>query len=72
MVKRSRKHYLPKPDCELGYPLDQVYVIVGHDRRGEFNRWISGQTMALCNNHAGGIVYPWDLVGFLDNVPITD
>lgn len=61
---------LPKPDCRLGYTDSQITEIVG-DQKPHFNRWISGQTRALCPDH-GGIVYTWDLTRYLAGLPILD
>ena len=38
---------LPKPDCALGYTDAQLDEILG-DRRAEFDHWMRGQTIALC------------------------
>lgn len=70
---------LPEPECPYGYPHQQVEDIVG-DRSPAFWKWMSGQTMMLCDGreydyatkeyvetgHAhGGIVYASDLRTFL-------
>jgi len=78
---------MEKPRCELGYPIDQVEEILG-DRFEEFGKWVSGQTMAICDgylfNYAadeyepthcgphGQAIYPWDLQRFLDRRPVID
>ena len=78
---------LPKPDCELGYTDKQVDTIMGL-RMAEFQRWMAGQTMAICDGRRfsyaenryeatgcgphGYITYPWDLQRFLDGKPIID
>jgi hypothetical protein len=78
---------LPSPDCRLGYTDSQVSAIVGA-RLKEFNFWMAGQTMAICDGRQynfateeyepddcgphGVVVYPWDLERFLDGRPILD
>jgi hypothetical protein len=72
---------LPQPECESGYPVTQVEAILG-DRMTEFNRWMRGQTGAICDGRKydhnkreyhntncgphGMVVYAWDLRQFLD------
>ncbi len=77
---------LPKPECSLGYTDDQLDQILGQ-RRQEFNKWMSGQTVALCDGREydyatggyiptgkahGSATYPQDLQRFLDGRPIID
>lgn len=78
---------LPKPECELGYPVTQLASVLG-DRFKEFGQWMYGQTMALCDgrsyNHEkreyeetgcgphGTICYAWDVERFLAGRPIVD
>lgn len=38
---------IPSPDCGAGYTIEQVETIMGA-RIDEFNRWMNGQTMCLC------------------------
>lgn len=75
------------PECELGYTDEQLHRILG-DRFREFNFWMSGQTRAMCDGRRysyekneyestgcgphGGIVYPWDLIQFLNGKPNID
>lgn len=47
---------LPKPECEMGYPLAQVKNILGNNI-DTFNKWMVGQTGAICN----GKLYDRDL-----------
>lgn len=72
----------PKPECRLGYTEVQLDAILG-DRRANFNRWMRGQTIALCGGPRDGgdrtctvphgvAVYPWDLENFLRGGPILD
>jgi hypothetical protein len=84
MAKRKK---LPTPECSLGYTDSQVKAIMG-TRLKEFNSWMSGQTMAVCDGRVydhvkgayepsecgphGGITYTWDLQRFLDGRPIVD
>lgn len=78
---------LPEPECSLGYPLSQIENIMG-DRIQEFNHWMFGQTMAICDGRSydnvtekyyfndcgphGSVVYSWDLIDFLLGRPVTD
>lgn len=62
---------LPKPACTLGYTLEQVEEIVGEARIKEFERWIRGQTFAVCADH-GSVIYGYDLKNFLRDGPILD
>ncbi len=79
---------LSSPDCQYGYTISQINMILGA-RRKEFTAWMSGQTQTLCDgrkyNHEtrgyeeacggvahGPVVYPWDLKRFLDGRPIID
>lgn len=39
---------IPPPDCQYGYTETQLDEILG-DRIPEFNGWMWGQTMAICN-----------------------
>lgn len=75
------------PDCQLGYPRSQVIALVG-DRLAEFDQWMNGQTIALCDGRAynydrreyedtgcgphGMIAYRWDMERFLRGGPILD
>lgn len=70
---------LPEPECELGYTNAQLVDIMG-TRMVEFNKWMSGQTVSLCDgqryNHEtkkyeptgcgphGSVVYSWDVKNF--------
>lgn len=81
------KNKLPKPACELGYTEDQIEEILG-DRIKAFNKWMYGQTQALCDGRSynyekkeyaptgcgphGATVYSWDLQDFLAGRPVTD
>ena len=85
--KKSAKIIMPKPECEQGYPDAQVRAIMG-DRYNEFMRWMTGQTMAICDgsyyDHSSRskklsgcgphdvIVYSWDAQRFLEGRPIID
>ena len=42
---------LPPPNCQLGYPKDQVEAIVVKNGRDvdEFWSWMRGQTMGICD-----------------------
>lgn len=78
---------LPPPECELGYTEGQIEQIVG-DRLGEFDRWMNGQTMGLCDGRRydhekrehlatgcgphGAVVYGHDLRRFLAGLPVVD
>lgn len=78
---------LVAPECKLGYPSRQVEEIMG-DRLSTFNRWMSGQTRAICDgrnyNHDikayepsgcgphGPVTYSWDVQRFLAGLPIID
>jgi len=41
------KTTIPAPDCESGYTYNQLLEILGDDLPN-FNQWMRGQTMALC------------------------
>lgn len=76
-----------KPECQLGYTETQLDRILG-DRRREFNAWMRGQTIAMCDgkkyNHEekryedtgcgphGLVVYSWDLQRFIFGLPVVD
>ncbi len=78
---------LEKPECSIGYPQSQLERILG-DRLDEFNRWMNGQTMTLCDGRSycyeckqyretgcgphGPVVYQWDLGRYLAGKPIID
>lgn len=78
---------LPKPDCEYGYTDTQLDDILG-DRRPEFNRWMRGQTVAVCDGRRwipetrvyvasgcgphGAATYGSDLRRFLAGGPVLD
>lgn len=64
------KMQLPKPECEYGYPDNQVREIMG-GRLERFNQWMEHQTKTLCPEH-GVVVYPWDVERFLKGWPIID
>lgn len=73
-------HALPQPICKMGYTKAQLEQILG-PRLTEFNRWMYGQTGAICDgreyDHAakaykptncgphGMVVYAHDLRQFL-------
>lgn len=42
---------IPEPECEGGYTRSQVEEIMG-DRLAEFDRWMYGQTMMLCEGRS--------------------
>lgn len=81
------KNKLPLPLCKYGYTKEQIDDILG-ERSEEFNRWMYGQTMALCDGREydyakkeyrssdcgphGSITYKWDLERFLAGLPIID
>jgi hypothetical protein len=46
---------LPEPECKMGYTQHQLKQILG-DRLADFDNWMRGQTVALCN----GRVYDHD------------
>lgn len=77
---------LPPPECSMGYTSAQLDTILGTDRE-RFNRWMRGQTVALCDGreydhvtkeyhetgHAHGVVvYGTDLRNFLVGGPVLD
>ena len=47
MAKKNNEPNIPEPECRSGYTVTQVEEIMG-DRAEEFVRWMSGQTVALC------------------------
>lgn len=61
---------LPKPDCPQGYTEEQINTVI-FDEPAAFWSWFEGQTGGICCRH-GLIVYPWDLVRFLQNKPPWD
>lgn len=85
-LKRMRT-VIPPPRCKLGYPQDQLAEILG-DRLDQFNQWISGQTIGVCNgrmfDHGNGVyldtkcgphgpvVYRDDLLNFLSGGKVFD
>ncbi len=81
-----KKKKLPKPECKLGYTDQQLDEILG-DRRQEFNKWMSGQTVGLCDGREysystkkyvdtgeahGPATYVSDLERFLSRKAIID
>jgi hypothetical protein len=78
---------MEKPECELGYTEEQIARIMG-DRLDEFNKWMRGQTGAICTGQQynyetkeyvqtedaahGYITYAWDVERFLDGKPVID
>lgn len=77
---------LPRPECEGGYTAEQVRSIMG-DLHDEFQRWMSGQTVMLCEgrryNHEtrayepscgphGVVTYRWGVGRFLLGLPVID
>lgn len=46
MAKKER--LLPERSCRYGYTVDEVREITG-SRFDEFNRWMYGQTMMICD-----------------------
>lgn len=79
---------IPEPNCRFGYDVQQVEDILGARVHGHFLRWMTGQTMAICDGrsysheekayHAtdcgphGVVVYPWDLERYLAGRPVAD
>lgn len=79
--------HLPEPECMLGYTRSQLVDILG-TRLGEFDHWMRGQTMALCEGTRwdpalratvrsgcgphGPAVYGHDLRRFLGGLPVVD
>jgi hypothetical protein len=61
---------LAKQSCELGYTQQDLASILA-DRVVEFDKWMFGQTVAICESH-GSVVYSWDLGRFLEGRPIVD
>lgn len=71
---------LPISECRFGYSQEELREILG-DRLEEFNTWMSGQTVAICDGMYydydaamnlstgcgphGDVVYSWDLEDFL-------
>ena len=78
---------LERPDCGLGYTLEQVARIMG-DRLPEFRSWGAGSTMVYCDglryDHRtkayeptgcgphGSITYLCDVHDFIKGLPVTD
>jgi hypothetical protein len=76
-----------RPECNLGHTAHELDLIL-EDRRLEFDHWMRGQTMGICDgrkyNHDTGeyeptgcgphgtVVYSWDLARFLHGLPVTD
>ena len=64
-------------ECYMGYPRSQVERVVGPERIKEFDRWMYGQTAAICQGENcqvshGTVIYPWDVKRFLEGRPIID
>lgn len=66
-----RSSELPEPECQYGYPWLQIERILTSDESNHLADWMLGQTMSLCDDH-GTVVYSWDLMRFLDGLPIID
>lgn len=78
---------LPKPKCQYGYTTGQISKIMG-DRLEEFNKWMRGQTQAVCDGRAYDfeaqkyrmsgcgphhtITYETDVRQFLSGGPVLD
>lgn len=62
---------LPVPECQYGYPWSQLTGLLTFDEAESLRHWMWGQTMSLCDDH-GTVVYSWDLMRFLDGLPIID
>lgn len=78
---------LPKSICKFGYPKSQLEEILG-DKLEEFNKYMIGQTGAICNGHIynhnddkhelsgcgphGLVLYKCDLKTFLEGRPTLD
>lgn len=78
---------LPKSECKLGYPINQIEKILG-SRLDEFNKYMVGQTGAICEGREydynkkkykpsgcgphGIVVYKCDLLTFLEGRPTLD
>lgn len=79
MVMYTKRHVdsmLPLTDNKYGYtePLVNEILQDHNIARADFWKWMDGQTMAV--NDGGRVVYPEDLLNFLNNgqlkAPITD
>ena len=44
---------VPPPECEFGYTVPQLRDMLG-DRFDEFDKWMYGQTCAVCEGRAYG------------------
>lgn len=57
---------MPEPECPLGYPHTQLESWLGTERHAELNKWLSGQTQAICEgrsyNHEKKIYEPNECV----------
>lgn len=63
---------LKKSACELGLTQQELKdVLKTPERYAEFSTWFYGQTAALCDEH-GIAIYPWDVMAFLEGLPVTD
>ena len=68
---RNVGRVMEKPKCNMGYTRAQLARILGI-RLPKFDRWMRGQTGAVCEGNGkckavhGFIVYPHDLQQFLD------
>jgi hypothetical protein len=78
---------MERPECELGYPVDQLMRILG-DRFSEFLKWMTGQTFTSCTGTRynylaeeyeptgcgphGFVYYEWDVKRFLSGLPVID
>lgn len=78
---------MSEPVCRLGVTQAELDEVLG-DRLSAFDRWMSGQTIALCTGERydheakryepsgcgphGPVVYRWDLERFLAGQPIID
>lgn len=80
---------LPEPECKYGYPIEQLEdILVPLNRYFEFNKWMYGQTGAICDGQEydyskkdyvatgcgphGMVVYSWDVTRFLAGLPVID
>lgn len=85
--RRGRRCTVVESVCELGYPVEQLVEILG-ERLPEFDRWMDGQTRAICDGRRydrgnccyvasgcgphGVVTYSHAVQRFLWDLPVID
>lgn len=78
---------LSEPECDMGYPVDQLEREMSTGAFVALQKWMYGQTMGLCTGQkyshetkeyyetghvCGPVYYKWDVDRFLAGHPVID